>query len=140
MVPNRDDILNHVAVQWRLISQKVSGMFEISRERLNNILSSYGMRKIFDFFKQYSQTLDDISHQLEVSCNHKISLLKERIERFTEHLKSLDPSAVLKRGYSICQRQSDLKIILKAKDLKKTDTVHITFSEGKAEGYIEKVI
>jgi len=113
---------------------------DLEWQKLQSIESSYAFRRPLDLFKQYTQTIDDISHILKITYKHKISLLRENILNQEERLKSLDPYSVLKRGYSICYKIPEEVIIRSSRELKSDDDIRLKFYKGGAKGKIQKLI
>ena len=138
-VPNKADLEDGILQTLKRLYKYVTDKIETEKQKIHSIESSYALRKPYDLYKQYVQTTDELSHRLEVTYKHFYSLLLQNVIQYEERLKSLDPHAVLKRGYSICYRQPDGKIILSSKELKIDDSIKIKFSEGTGEGNIKKL-
>ncbi|MCK4965752.1 exodeoxyribonuclease VII large subunit [bacterium] len=138
-VPNKADLEDGILQTLKRLYKYVTDKIETEKQKIRSIESSYALGKPYDLYKQYVQTTDELSHRLEVTYKHFYSLLLQNVIQYEERLKSLDPHAVLKRGYSICYRQLDGKIILSSKELKIDDGIKIKFSEGTGEGNIKKL-
>ena len=138
-VLNKVEIEAQIDQLFKKIYQNLKDKIDSERQKIQSIESSYAFRKPLDLFKQYSQTIDEISHRLKITYKHKLSLLKENLSNYEERLKSLDPFAVLKRGYSICYKLPEEEVVRNSKELKVDDEVKIKFYEGEAEGKIQKL-
>ena len=61
------------------------------------------------------------------------------VGRIEGRLHSLDPSAVLARGYAICWNEDGTRAIRNAADLSKGDTVRVTLSRGAIAAKVSKI-
>lgn len=138
-VPNKADLESGILQTLKRLYKHVTNKIETEKLKINSIESSYALRKPYDLYKQYVQTTDELSHRLEVTYKHFHSLLLQKVIQYEARLKSLDPLAVLKRGYSICYKQPEGKIIRSSKELQIDDGIIIKFSEGSGEGNIKKL-
>lgn len=69
----------------------------------------------------------------------KIQRSKEKLLSVSEHLSSLDPRNILKKGYSILFSEKDSSIILSAESLSQGDKFYALLSDGKVLAQTEKV-
>lgn len=81
----------------------------------------------------------NLRSQIINSCRYKISLLKAQLTWKKEHLISLNPLGVLKRGYSITLNKNTNKIITSAIQLQLNDEIVTIYSEGKSISSITKI-
>jgi len=70
---------------------------------------------------------------------HRYNLEFQKIKSLSHRLQALAPESVLKRGYSICYRSKDNKIVREANSLQVHDKVEIQFYKGKVLGNVEEV-
>lgn len=86
------------------------------------------------------QRLDDFSRQLErLNPKEKIAEGWDRLNRVKQHLRSLHPQNVLKKGYTILFSEKDDSIILSAKDLQPQQTFRALLHDGKVAATVNKV-
>ena len=65
--------------------------------------------------------------------------LAARLGPIHGRLQSLDPKAVLARGYAICWNDDGTRAIRDAADLSKGDTVHVTLSRGAIAAKVSEI-
>lgn len=86
------------------------------------------------------QRLDDFTRQLELlNPKEKISKNWERLNRVKDHLRSLHPQNVLKKGYAILFSEKNNSIILSAKDLQPGETFKALLQDGKVAATVNMV-
>lgn len=110
------------------------------RERLKTIEGCYAFHQPLDLLRQSSQRLDEIMRHLKNLIHHKMQLDNERLNGLGRRLSLLEHRNVLRRGYSICYRGSDGKIIRNASELQKRDPIDVEFYEGKVHGTVDEVL
>ena len=139
VVPDREEILGRIA---SLISRgRITLEQAIShyRERLQSLLSSYGLRKPIDSVMQHRQRLDELIHMQSLALRHRLSVARVHLQQLERRLAGLGPESILHRGYAICWRESDKKLIRQAIDLTPQDAIGIHFAQGGAKGQVVSV-
>jgi exodeoxyribonuclease VII large subunit len=139
-VPNRDELIDIVQNNMRKFDRLVRDKISYYRERVGNLENSYALRRPSDVTKQYQQRLDDLTRGLEIQYSYKLNSHKHQIENLQKQLISLSPQSILSRGYSLCFRDQDGKLVKLAEELKAGDKVRIQFYEGQAKGKIDETL
>ena len=87
----------------------------------------------------YRQRLDETAFRL----NHATRILLERkqfqLDNFQQSLKTLNPIAVLSRGYAIVTRKTDHQLISRSDQVNLDDPIHIQVSQGSMDAHITKI-
>ena len=126
-----------------------------ARDKINSIERSYGLRRLFDLIHTHWQTLDELSYRIGSSFAHPLEQKHAGLEltahrfygtarRFLEwelqrvkiietRLNGVNPKATLQRGYSICYKLPERKVVKMGNALLPKDKIEIEFCEGKAE-------
>ncbi|MEE9168534.1 MAG: exodeoxyribonuclease VII large subunit, partial [bacterium] len=139
-VPNRDELIDIVRNNMGKLDRLVRDKISYYRERVGNLENSYALRRPSDVTKQYQQRLDDLTRGLEIQYSYKLNSHKHQTENLQKQLISLSPQSILSRGYSLCFRDQDGKLVKLAEDLKAGDKVRIQFYEGQAKGKIDETL
>jgi exodeoxyribonuclease VII large subunit len=87
-----------IAVQRNEISSLIARLKYVSPER--NIQSEY-------------QRLDELSRRAHSALSHRIALQSRHVDGVSKRLRSLNPEAVLSRGYAIITRNEDGAVVSK---------------------------
>ena len=106
-------------------------------EKVNTLQESYGFMRFEDRLKQYSQEIDEGRDSMEKSISRLFETSKGKVENMLGRLSSLNPEAVLQRGYSLAFKLPDKKLIKDASLLVKGDMVEIKVAEGS---FISRVV
>jgi len=138
-VRNKEELLETINGFCIKINQAISKRIQYFRERIQNLERSYALRKPTDLIKQYSQRVDELTKNLETAFSHRIQLMKENICSMQKRLEALNPHSVLKRGYSICYKAEDDRIIRRAAELTPEDKIKVKFYQGRILGTVETV-
>lgn len=100
-----DAIVQRISSYCLLIKEKGNGKLLQMESRLNNIVSQRLLRE-----------------------NHRLEMIEQR-------LKALDPTILLKRGYSLTMLNG--KIVKDASQLKSGDEIETVFAEGKVKSVVK---
>lgn len=110
--------------------------FITSRKRnIVSLLESYSFNKPVDLLRQHSQRIDELRRSMGRIIMHEFSVAADQAESLRKRLISLNPAAVLERGYAIVYRNDS--VIQRAHELGGEDKVKITFHDGTKSAVIE---
>ena len=87
--------------------------------------------------KQADYHLSTLQNRLLPTLQNKLSSEHHRLDILEQRARLLDPSLLLKRGYSITLCNG--KTIRNAKDLKIGDTITTRFEAGEVESKVERL-
>jgi len=87
----------------------------------------------------YRQRLDEFIIRLERAIQNKLERKNLQLQTFQQSLRSLNPQAVLQRGYAIVTRLDDGALIKNAAQVRKDDPVHIQVSQGEMDASITRI-
>ena len=77
-----------------------------------------------------AQRLDDLSRRLNATQAHRLGLTRTRLKGLNRRLDSLNPQAVLTRGYAVVSHKADGKIVSSVDDVKTGDELKIRVADG----------
>lgn len=86
----------------------------------------------------YRQRLDEIDQRLIRSVQNHLSRTRLSITHTQRALESLNPMAVLKRGYAIVTREKDGQLIKDAGKIETDESIHIRVSQGSLDARVTK--
>jgi exonuclease VII large subunit len=89
-------------------------------------LSSRGVQ-----IDDHKMLIADISENITRSLNYQMNIYLNRVEGIYNHVNSLAPDKILKRGYSIVQKMPTGNIISLKSNVKEGDKINIVVSDGE---------
>ena len=137
ILPIRHELEERVAVLASRLRRGVQSRLDRRRENLR-----HWIRRLVDpgrRLRQAQMRVDELSLRLGRRQEDWVRLLRERLGHLAGRLGSVDPLAVLSRGYSIVYRVSDGSIVKDASRLEKGHRVRIHFAAGRAVCQVEEV-
>ncbi|MDE3058960.1 MAG: exodeoxyribonuclease VII large subunit [Bacteroidota bacterium] len=146
VVRDRAEVLETLRNFCYTMQQHVSAIINSKKERVHYLRESHSFNKPVDLLRQRSQRVDEMEHWLLQTISHVVSLSHHRSESLMKRVHSLNPQAVLKRGYAIVRKaehsaDSDKgKVIPSVKRLSAHDDVQIEFHDGVAQSVITNVV
>ncbi len=137
ILPEKSGLVEHVGLLARRLRRGTDGRLERRRESLRHWAGrladpSRGLR-------QGQMRLDDLSLRLWRRQEDSAARLRERLGHLAGRLESVNPLAVLRRGYSIVYRVSDGSIVTDAAALRRGNQVRLDFAAGRAVCRVEEV-
>jgi exodeoxyribonuclease VII large subunit len=86
----------------------------------------------------YRQRLDEVSSRLEKAVQTRLDRTGLQLENLRRSLQSLNPIAVLNRGYAIVTREIDGNVVKNASHIGIDEDIHIQVSQGSLDARITK--
>jgi len=137
-VPEKDKLINTINLLTGKLIRATKRNIEINLENLNSLNKSIKYHNPENKINQYYQLLDEMTIRLKTRINYQFQWLVEKVNKDTQRLSSLNPWAVIERGYSICRTLPDLEIVKKVEQVEIGNQVEIIVSNGKLCGEINK--
>lgn len=139
VVRNREELLQAIQHLVQKMFRRIYTQMNAYKEKVNYLKNSYALRRPLDVIKQYFQRVDELSKTLETNYLHRIEMRRGQVESLQKQLVSLNPKAILKRGYSICFREETGEIVRESLQLSEEDGLHIQFYKGGADSVVKKI-
>lgn len=86
----------------------------------------------------YRQRLDEVISRLERAALTKLDRKMLQLQNMIQSLKSLNPQAVLNRGYAIVTRKLDGRVVRRVEQIQPQEDIHIRVSQGNMEARVLK--
>lgn len=134
VIPTTAEMVEFVRDFHYTAEQNIRDQLSLQRERINALLRSHSFNKPIDIIRQRSQHLDELKRNLSQNVLHRCAILKQKHLSLSQRMASLDPLAVLRRGFTIVYR--DDRIIERSSLLHPSEDVFIRFTDGRVPARI----
>ncbi len=131
-----DTIQSWLSKMFRLLHERIT----YYQEKVNHLQGSYALRRPADVIKQHQQRLDELVRSLELQFEYRIEQRRQLTDSLRKQLFSLSPLAVLQRGYTICFREDDGKLLKLASEADVNDRLRIQFRQGQLRSRVEEIL
>ena len=122
------------------IGSHIPVLFSVVRTKQEASLDSLSQRlvmKMKERIKQADFHLSTLQNRMLPTLQNRLFSEQHRLDILAQRARLLDPSLLLKRGYSITLCNG--KTIRNAKELKKGDTITTRFETGEVESKVERL-
>jgi exodeoxyribonuclease VII large subunit len=139
VVKDRREILSQVKnLMKSLIEYQLSLIAEV-RIRVKSAVESYGMKKPWDILAQKGQRIDELMKSMGWLVNQRVKNSKQNLANMMGRLNALSPLSILERGYSVCYKLPELKLVKDVNKLKLEDSVEVRLLKGKFKSKVEQI-
>jgi len=161
VVPDAREWTERVERLHRQLNRVMVDGLTIRRRRIESITATHGFKRPRDFLRQQAQRVDDLARRLALATERRLTdarrhatdldrrrhpalrnLLtrsRARLERLSAQLGSLDPTAVLSRGYAMVLRADGSSVVTTATALQPDDRLTLQFATDRAGVRVESV-
>jgi exodeoxyribonuclease VII large subunit len=120
----------------------IRSMDSMIKERKKN-LASEGRALLLHspvrILASFTQRIDFHRHTLTLMISRRLREQRVALSHLEKRIKDLNPSSVLKRGYSIARKLPERLILKDVSGLNKGDHILVTLAEGEIECRIEEI-
>ncbi len=127
--------MRYVAGLRQRLQQDARGYLMAQRQRLEACRSKRVFREPHVLLEPRSQQLDALSERLHRLAREQVTQRRHRLELALNKLDSLNPAGVLRRGYTMVER--DGRSLTSVRALHEGDDVVLKFWDGAARASIE---
>lgn len=78
---------------------------------------------------QHQQHLDSLKQRLQQAAYYRLTVARQRCQHLHQTLQTLDPEAVLKRGYAVVRAEGD-RVVDVAESVSVGEMIHIQLAQG----------
>ena len=140
VIKSRSELLDRLNGLDIRLRRALLGRVERARLRLRALATSYGMRRPLDRLAQTRQRLDELAIRLERSVTAALREGARDLRRVSEKLEALNPTSILRRGYSIVTRRDDGAIVASPDQVQSNDRIQIRCAGGIYPALVVKAI
>ena len=130
-VPDIMELRRHYVSVMKSVTYKVNHKLGVYRLKCTNSQRRADLHSPDKLFREYYSNLNLAGMRAERAVQKRYDDTKTKLLRLADKAEELSPLAVLKRGYSIAEK--DGKIITDSAQLKSGDKLTLTFRDGKTD-------
>ena len=121
------------------LDESLHRILERYRGRLEIIRSHYIFQQPLNLVRQYQLRIDDLANRTRKLIAHHMELDRHRLQNLTKQLQTVNPHAVLDRGYSLTISAADGKTITDAAMLQKGERIRTELRKGSFTSVVDDV-
>ena len=137
--PKYDDLLEDINSFERAIFDSISGQIRDFERMLDDYNSKYGWEQFNKMLVKEAEKISAIFEVLKLNKAHHLYILELKSNSVAGRLGSLNPLAVLERGYSIVSSEKNASIITNSNQVSENDGIKIKLHVGKLAANVRKV-
>jgi exodeoxyribonuclease VII large subunit len=129
LTPDKNDIMSIIKEFDDNALQQLEKIFKSKKERVHNILNSYGFRTPAGILRRRAQEVDNVLYKI-MQCTEKSILIKNnRLSLLVKSLESHDIQRTLKKGFVLVKQDS--KFISRSEELRQDMQALLKFYDGE---------
>jgi exodeoxyribonuclease VII large subunit len=139
ILPNQEEVRESVASLNGRATRAILNLLERYRLRLDGLSQRPVVSRPEEIIQRRVQRLDELSVRMEQAIDRCLVERRHQIATQAATLEALSPIRTLHRGYSICRKHSDGRIIRQANDAEVGDTIDIQLGNAIIESTVSKI-
>ncbi len=139
VVPSSQDVSQLVRTISTRIERAFANQVAAWRQRLESLASRPALARPEDAVLNLSRQVDELAIRLQTAIKSRLRDQEGRLATMSGKLDSLNPLAVLGRGYSLTQDRATNRLITSAKQLKRGQAIVTRLAKGAVTSKVEDV-
>lgn len=135
-VPDKRELLEFTRSVQTQLEQRLLGRIENYRLRVEMLRRSRGLHRPIQLLREHEQSLDHASELLLRAMRQRLARLQERWQTLVQHLESVNPVNVLRRGFSVVEDEEG-RLISSVEHVRVGERVIIRLYRGKLWSRVE---
>lgn len=133
-VPDKEELLTSVKDSGSKLLFYLENLLKRNRVYLESFPKN--LEKFIVDLDLFRMKIDDCLNSIVKQFDHEFEIKKTKTQAIVERLNSLNPNAVLKRGFAIVQNKKNDNIVQNLNDIEPGDLVNITLNKGNFEAEV----
>jgi exodeoxyribonuclease VII large subunit len=134
--PDRLDLLADLDELVQRLDRAVRGMLNARRWSLNERVNHLRLNSPVARLRGDRQRLDELARRTAMALSHRLQLSQARLAGLEQRLDSLNPMAVLGRGFSVVSR-SDGTVVRSVNQVSSGDALDVRVADGSFTTRVE---
>ena len=127
--PNRTDLQTDLSEQIQSLARATSAVLDDQRWEMSNLANRLSLISPQSRLRSDQQRLDEFDHRIKTALAHRTEIERTRLNSLSQHLDSLNPIAILERGFAIVSRDDGVRVF-STSQVKPGNQVKIRVSDG----------
>ena len=136
----RGELLRRVLEKRQRLLRVMHNRLNICDQHLQNLRPERLFRRLADRLEQRGQYVDERRNALATAFDWQLRSRVESLRTTALRLETLSPLSGLARGFSLCERREDGRLVRSSKYLKTGDQLRLRFHRGGAICCVEEII
>lgn len=129
-IPDKESLFRNLGHLKEKTHRMMSHILELKRQRYVNSCEKLKHQSPQNNILQHLQTIDDLNNRLQVTMKYLINMKENILKRYQEKFMALNPTEILKRGYSICFKIPEKEVVKNTQQVHKGNLLEIMVSNG----------
>ncbi len=139
VVPDQRELLDNLVVAGKRLRGGLLSRLQRAGDRLAAVADRPTMRQPQIMLEPWQQRLDEGIALLSRELDDLVSEHHRQLEKAGTALTAMSPTAVLERGYAICQRRRDGAVIRSVAAVQRREPVRVTVADGNIFADVTRV-
>jgi exodeoxyribonuclease VII large subunit len=131
LTPDKEDFITYVQEFDDNALDKLTKMLKSKKEKIDNVIYSYGFRTPEGILKRNSQLIDTLLYKIMQCAERGILAKNNRLAFLAKSLELHDIQRTLKKGFVLVKQDS--KFIVRSGDFNKTIPAELKFHDGEVK-------
>ncbi len=139
ILPNQEEVRESITSLNGRATRAILHMLERYRLRMDGLSQRPVIARPVEIIQRRAQRLDELSVRMEQAIDRCLVERRHQLATQAATLEALSPIRTLHRGYSICRKHSDGRIIRQANEAKVGETIDTQLGDAVIESVVSKI-
>jgi exodeoxyribonuclease VII large subunit len=137
LVPSSEDVRALLGQLRQRMRQRCQARLETARGRVDALAARRVLRSPLDSIRDRQRRLDELQWRTQRAMENRLQQFRQQAGQLAGRLETLNPTAVLARGYTITQRDDDGTLVTHADSLTPGTRIRTRYRTGTSISRVE---
>ena len=130
-IPDKESLVQHLRLMQGKLNRIIWHIMELKEQRYLNTVENLKYQSPKNQILQHLQTIDDLHNRLKLNMKHIVNINENILINYKEKIITLSPKSILSRGYSICLKIPERRVVKKINQVEKDNQIEVIIQDGK---------
>ena len=130
-IPDKESLVQHLRLMQGKLNRIIWHIMELKEQRYLNTVENLKYQSPKNQILQHLQTIDDLHNRLKLNMKHIVNINENILINYREKIITLSPKSILSRGYSICLKIPERRVVKKINQVEKDNQIEVIIQDGK---------
>lgn len=137
--PSRSDLMNSIYESMQRLERSIQNLMSTYHRELNELSNNLRLHSPLRKMRNDRQRIDELQHRAQLAINHSLKIHRERLNGSKQRLLSLNPVAILERGFAVVSHP-DGSTIRQIEQVRPGDHINVLVSNGDFDAQVTETI
>jgi len=137
---NHENLMEGMQILGSRLDRAILNWIELRRLRIRELAASHSLHSPVERLRQTEQRLDELTEAMRLQIDALLQSARQRFDILEARLRTLNPEAVLSRGYSILLEKDTREVVMDSRKVTLSEPLEARLWRGKLDVEVTGIV